>query len=82
MESVIQGLTIVTGIVGFAGYVWIVVAAFSNDDAAWGLGCVFCWPAAIAYAILNFDDLYVPLLILIIAVLAEIGLFSASAFLA
>ena len=50
--------------VGFVGWLWIVVMAFSEDGALWGIGCLIIPLVAIIYGAINFHEAKVPLALL------------------
>jgi hypothetical protein len=55
-------LMIAGGIVLFVGWVWIMIAAFS-ESVPWGVGIFCIGPLALVYGIIKWDELKVPTLL-------------------
>lgn len=74
MDTLIGFLIITFMIVGAIGWLWIVVTAFSDGEAIWGVGCLILWPVSLIYGIMNFGDLRIPFFMLLVGMLGRIGL--------
>ena len=74
MEAVIGVLMIMVAIVGFVGWGWITVTAFSEGEAVWGVGCLIFFPIALVYGIMNFAELKIPVILLAVGAVGRIGL--------
>ena len=57
----ISALLVVALVVGLIGWLWIVVMAFSEGEMLWGIGSLIISPIAIVYGIMNFQELKIPL---------------------
>ena len=56
-----SALLVVALVVGLIGWLWIVVMAFSEGEMLWGIGSLIISPLAIVYGIMNFQELKIPL---------------------
>ena len=66
-------LIIVGAIVAVIGYVWLLIAAFS-ESIGWGLGALLCGIVALIFGIMNWAELKVPTILYISGcVLLSIG---------
>jgi hypothetical protein len=57
-------LIIIGAIVALTGYVWLLIACFS-ESIGWGIGALFCGIVALVFGILNWADLKVPTILYI-----------------
>lgn len=46
--------------VGIIGWLWIVVLAFSDGEALWGIGCLIIPPLTFVYGLLNYQEAKIP----------------------
>ena len=61
METLFGLFAMAVFAVGIIGWLWIAVMAFNEGEVLWGLGCLIISPLCIVYAILNFEELKIPL---------------------
>ncbi|HJZ54941.1 MAG TPA: hypothetical protein VKE74_08270 [Gemmataceae bacterium] len=52
-------LLVLGGLVALVGYVWILIAAFT-ESIPWGVGMLFISPLALVFGVLKWDELKVP----------------------
>ncbi|MCA9139369.1 MAG: hypothetical protein KDB00_21490 [Planctomycetales bacterium] len=81
MESLLSIIAIAALGIGIIGWLWITVAAFSDGEALWGIGCIVISPVCVVYGLLNFQELKVPVLMVIggfIMRIAIIAIFATS----
>ena len=45
---------------GVIGWLWIVVLAFSDGEALWGIGCLIFPPLTFVYGLLNYQEAKIP----------------------
>jgi hypothetical protein len=59
MDVVLLGLG---GILAIIGYVWLLIAAFS-ESIGWGIGSLLCGIVALIYGVMKWDELKVPVIL-------------------
>lgn len=64
MEILLSLLTMTFSAACIIGWLWIVVNAFAEGGALWGIGCLLFGPIAVVYAVLNFAQLKSPVLLI------------------
>ena len=80
METLFFLLWALGAAASFAGWLWLVVMAFSNGDTLWGIGGIFIGLIALIYGVMNFDEAKTPVLLSVAGVvLALLGAFGMAA---
>ena len=74
METLVGILAITVVAVGIIGWLWITVAAFSDGETLWGIGCLIISPLCLVYCFLIFQELKIPLLLVGVGFIGRIGL--------
>ena len=57
---------------GLAAVIWIAVIGFQNEEYLFAIGSFFCFPVAIIYGIMRFDEAKIPLFMLIAATILRV----------
>jgi len=65
MEALFGILTMALFAVGIIGWLWITVMAFKEGEMLWGIGCLIISPLCFVYGFLNFDELKIPVFMLL-----------------
>ena len=68
MAALIIGLAWVGLIAGAVGVIWIAIIAFQEEQPIWGIACLLCFPAALIYGVMRFDEAKIPLGILAVGI--------------
>lgn len=55
------------------GWLWITVMAFSEGETLWGVGCLVISPLCVVYGLLNFQELKIPVLLLLAGLAGQIS---------
>ena len=58
---------------GVVGVIWIAVIAFQNEEPIWGVAALLCFPAAIIYGVMRFDEAKIPLIFVLVAGAFRVG---------
>ncbi|TWU31771.1 hypothetical protein [Novipirellula artificiosorum] len=74
METLINVLAVTVVGVSIIGWLWIVVAAFSDGETLWGIGCLIISPLCLVYGFLNFHELKIPFLMVLLGFAARVGI--------
>jgi hypothetical protein len=75
MNAIGMILSLVGGVVGLVGFIWLVVVAF-KESILWGIGCLLVPCVGIVFAIMNWEKAKKPFLIgLGGSLLASVGSF-------
>jgi len=73
METLFGILAMMIVGVGIIGWLWIVVAAFTEGEALWGIGCLIISPLCLIYGFLNFQELKLPFYLVLVGFIGRIG---------
>ncbi|MFO1065072.1 MAG: hypothetical protein U0892_14500 [Pirellulales bacterium] len=67
-------LALLAVLIGLAGWLWIVVMAFSEGDTLWGVGGLIFPLIALIYGAINFQELKVPVILMRTGMVIRIAL--------
>jgi hypothetical protein len=74
METLLSIMAVIALAVGVIGWLWITVMALSEGETLWGVGCLFISPLCVVYGLLNFQELKVPLFMVLGGFVARIAI--------
>ena len=80
METLLAVIALASVGTGIIGWLWITVMAFSEEETGWGIGCLIISPLCLVYALLNFQELKIPFLLVLGGLVGRlaVGMIAAS----
>jgi hypothetical protein len=74
MTTLLTVLAVGLLLVGMVGWLWIVILAFGEGEALWGLGCLIFPPLTVVYGGLNYQEAKIPFWIVTIGFGINVGI--------
>jgi hypothetical protein len=74
METILACLIYSLLAVSVIGWLWITVMAFSEGETMWGIGCLIISPLCVVYGLMNFQEMKIPLILVIVGFVGRIGI--------
>lgn len=74
METILGILSLIALAAGIIGWLWITVMAFSEGETLWGVGCLIISPLCILFGLMHFQELKIPLFMVIGGFVARVAI--------